>query len=71
MKFLLSLAAMAVVSASVIEANAATCAQRANQCIKNGGTRGVCFAKQTMDNCKRTGTYVGPYSGKSFEASGR
>ncbi len=50
-------------------ARAATCQEQASKCISNGGTRSVCYGA-ALASCKRTCTYVGPYSGKSFQASG-
>jgi hypothetical protein len=55
--------------AAASSANATTCSQRASNCIKNGGSQGVCFAPERMQSCAQTGSYTGP-SGKSWEASG-
>src|SRR5581483_8424763 len=50
-------------------ARAVTCQERASNCMKNGGTKDVCYGA-ALASCKRTCTYVGAYSGKSFPASG-
>lgn len=54
----------------VSPAHAASCTQHANNCMKNGGTRAVCYGA-ALAQCEKTGTYIGPYSGKAFSADSR
>jgi len=69
-KFILSVAFAALgLAASVSGASAASCADRASMCVSNGGSRGVCYGG-AYASCKRTCTYVGPFSGRAFGASG-
>ncbi len=49
---------------------AESCTDRANACMRNNGKQEVCFGP-AFAGCKKTGQYVGPYSGKSFPASER
>jgi hypothetical protein len=48
----------------------AACNEFAQACVKKGGQRGICNG-QALTNCKANGTYLGPYSGRTFHASGR
>jgi hypothetical protein len=64
------LGALAVVIALFADAaHAETCGERAAACMRNGGTKEVCYGA-ALASCKRSCTYVGPYTGKSFPASG-
>lgn len=47
---------------------AATCEDRARACMKNNGKQEVCYGA-ALAQCKKTGTYIGPYSGKAFSTS--
>ena len=47
----------------------AACKQFAKNCVQKGGKRPVCWGP-ALTNCKTNGTYIGPYSGKTFTASG-
>jgi hypothetical protein len=47
---------------------AATCEDRAQACMNNNGKKEVCYGA-ALAQCKKTGTYVGPYTGKAFTAS--
>jgi hypothetical protein len=57
---------IALISASA--AQAATCAQRAANCMTKGGTQAICYEGSRMASCEATGQYVGP-SGKSWPAT--
>jgi hypothetical protein len=35
-------------------------------CMKNNGTQNMCYGA-AVAQCKKTGTYVGPYTGKAFK----
>jgi hypothetical protein len=50
-----------------IEATKAACNNLAENCVRNGGTRTVCFG-EAYRACQKTGIYVGPYSGRTFVA---
>ena len=50
-------------------ASAETCQDRAVSCMQNGGTRDACYGP-ALASCKRTCTYVGPYTGRNFSATG-
>ncbi len=49
-------------------ASAASCTSFAQGCMKNGGTKDVCYGS-ALNKCEQTGQYIGPYSGKVFQAS--
>ena len=51
----------------VNSALAATCEDRAAACMKNNGKQDVCYGP-ALAQCKKTGTYIGPYTGKAFPA---
>jgi hypothetical protein len=73
MKFLITAAVLIIGCASSVSAASAqkvwTCTERANACINNGGKNEVCFSKKVMSHCRRTGEYIGPYSGRVFRAT--
>lgn len=53
----------------VDSANAASCTDLANNCMRNGGVKDRCFAADVMARCKSTCVMIGPYSGKAFKAT--
>jgi hypothetical protein len=66
--FVIAIILGCVVSSS---ADATTCAQRAQYCMKNGGSKATCYEAKRMAACKKSGVYYGAYSGKAFEAKDR
>ena len=62
------LSAIASMFLFTASAFAATCEDRAQACMANNGKKEVCFGP-ALAQCKKTGTYVGPYTGKAFPAS--
>lgn len=48
----------------------ASCNEFAQTCIRNGGQRAICSG-QALKSCKANGTYLGPYTGRTFHASGQ
>lgn len=63
------LATVSFLSILPVAANAASCTQLANNCIKNGGTKEGCFAPDAMAYCKKNCEMIGPYTGKRFPAT--
>lgn len=67
--FLIATTVIGTLAITVTAAEAVTCEKLAALCMKNGGTKAVCYGAP-LAGCKRTCTYVGAYSGKRFPASG-
>jgi len=45
-----------------------TCDQNAKACMRKGDSQARCYGP-AYDACQNTGTYVGPYTKKSFSAT--
>ena len=63
-----------IAAASINAAHAASCESHARGCMgsqgHSPGARSVCFGP-SYQNCKKTGQYVGPYTGKVFQTDGK
>ncbi len=57
-KIFIALLAIGTLATSVEIAGATTCQRRAEQCAKLH-SRAVCFDKQRMRDCRKSGTYQG------------
>jgi hypothetical protein len=58
---------VAIASILISTAAAETCGQLAENCMKQGGSRDRCYGP-AFTGCKKTGTYIGSNSGKTFQA---
>jgi hypothetical protein len=59
---------IAIAGLSISSVVAATCEDRAEACMKNNGKQDKCYGA-ALAQCKKTGTYIGPYTGKAFPAT--
>ncbi len=65
---LLGLAALAMLAA-VETAEAKTCDQMAIGCMEKGGSHSKCYNPSNLRTCKKTGVWVGPYTGQVVRAT--
>jgi hypothetical protein len=46
----------------------ASCEDKAAICVSNGESKAICYGKERMANCRKTGYYVGT-SGRRYPAN--